>query len=405
MDATGTWDVAVVGAGPAGSAAALAALRVRPGARVLLLDRADFPRDKACGDGVAPHVLDVLDSLGAPGLVDDHRPVRRLHLQVAPGPSGRPHERGAAAVARDMRRPARVVPRRVLDARIRAAALAAGAEARTGVVRAVSVGSRDVRLGLSGGDGLRARVVVGADGAGSAVRRALGLPGPPGRATGLAVRGYGPVRADLADEQRIVFDGTGPPAYAWSFPVGDGTANVGYGEVLVGGAAPSRRRYLERLEALLPGTTDGAGSWRGHHLPLSSDPVRQPDGRVLLAGDSLSLVNPLTGEGLYYAVLSGACAGSAAVAADGGDPGRAYRTMLRRRLGRHLRHTSALQRLVRVPGVLAAGVRAAGDPAVFDDLVEVGLGRGLLSARVALATGAALAGSSGTARPPHSPRP
>ncbi|MFC5382262.1 geranylgeranyl reductase family protein [Aquipuribacter nitratireducens] len=367
------WDLVVVGAGPAGSAAALAALRVRPAARVLLLDRADFPRDKACGDGVAPHVFDVCASLGVAGVVDDHRPVRRLHLEVP----------GVAAVSGDMRRPAHVVPRRVLDARLRGAALAAGAHPGRGVVRSVSTGP-DVRLLLSGGRAVHARAVVGADGAGSVVRRCLGLPGPAPRSTGLAVRGYAPVRPDLADEQRIVFAPGGAPAYAWSFPVGDGLANIGYGEVLGGGAVPSRRRYLRRLEELLPGTTADAVAWRGHHLPLSSDRVRQPDGPVLLAGDALSLVNPLTGEGLYYAVLSGACAGAAAVAP--GDPGRGHRRALARRLARHLRHTTVLQRLVRVPAVLPAGVRAAADPGVFADLVEVGLGRGLLTTRTATAT-------------------
>jgi flavin-dependent dehydrogenase len=58
------WDVVIVGAGPAGSAAAMSALRTRPGARVLLLDRSDFPRDKACGDGIAPQALDELARIG-----------------------------------------------------------------------------------------------------------------------------------------------------------------------------------------------------------------------------------------------------------------------------------------------------------------------------------------------------
>ena len=72
---TETWDLVVVGAGPAGTAAALGALTARPGLRVLLLDRADFPRDKACGDGIAPHVLDVLEQVGVTGLRDDQAPV------------------------------------------------------------------------------------------------------------------------------------------------------------------------------------------------------------------------------------------------------------------------------------------------------------------------------------------
>src|SRR5690242_21714931 len=110
-----TFDVAVVGAGPAGSAAALAATRA--GARVLLLDRAEFPRDKACGDGIAPQVLDVLADLGLGGVVDDFRPVSTLTIGYPPG-------LGEATSGR-MRRPVRVVPREVLDARLVAGARAA----------------------------------------------------------------------------------------------------------------------------------------------------------------------------------------------------------------------------------------------------------------------------------------
>ncbi|MGC3004654.1 NAD(P)/FAD-dependent oxidoreductase, partial [Streptomyces sp. G35A] len=69
--ASAQWDLAVIGAGPAGAAAALGALRADASLRVALLDRADFPRDKACGDGVAPHVLDLLAEAGVTGLVDD----------------------------------------------------------------------------------------------------------------------------------------------------------------------------------------------------------------------------------------------------------------------------------------------------------------------------------------------
>ena len=127
------WDVVVVGAGPAGAACALAARRADPRARVLLLDRADFPRDKVCGDGIAPEALDVLGGLGVDVavLTAGFPAVPRLRLH---GPRG-------GTVERAMRRPASVVPREVLDARLVREALAAGAELRRHTVRRIVPGT------------------------------------------------------------------------------------------------------------------------------------------------------------------------------------------------------------------------------------------------------------------------
>jgi flavin-dependent dehydrogenase len=106
-----------------------------------------------------------------------------------------------------------------------------------------------------------------------------------------------------------------------------------------------------------------------------------PDGRVLLAGDAQSLVNPLTGEGIYYAVLSGALAGRAA--GFGARAGTAYRTLLRRRLGRHLRGATAVHALGRWPGLVDVGMRSASrHRGAFDDLVRFGLADGALTPRM-----------------------
>ncbi|MCY7396539.1 MAG: NAD(P)/FAD-dependent oxidoreductase, partial [Nocardioides sp.] len=344
-----------------------------------LLDRADFPRDKACGDGVAPHVLDLLARVGVTGLLDDRVPVPRLRLTL-----------GDQQVERRMSRPAYVVPRLVLDARLVDAACAAGAQLVRHRVREVRVGADGVVL-----DGeIDAAVVVGADGAHSGVRRGLGVA--TGR-TAFALRGYAPVPTGRAGAQVITFGTTRQPSYAWSFDCGDGQANVGYGEVLGHSAAPpSRRLLLDRLEQLLPGSTRGGTDWVGHHLPLSGPRWRPPSGRVLLVGDAAGLVNPLTGEGIYYAVATGLEAGRAAARAVGaGEPasaGHRYVRAARAHLFPHLRHTAAAARLSLHGPVLAAGIEAsARDQRVFDDLVDLGLARGRITPTMARGLVGALA--------------
>ncbi|TFV64016.1 UNVERIFIED_ORG: geranylgeranyl reductase family protein [Bacillus sp. AZ43] len=367
------WDVVVVGGGPAGAACALAARRADPAARVLVLDRADFPRDKVCGDGIAPEALDVLAGLGVDtrALTDGYAVVPRLRLRSP----------GGTTVERPMQRPARVVPRAVLDARLLAAALAAGAEFRRHAVRRFEV--RGDRVEVDGV--LTAGVVVGADGAESVVRRGLGVAPNRPRALAIAIRGYAPVPAGLEEVQLIATTEQRWPAYAWSFPLGDGRANVGYGELVSGGV--NRAGLLAGLARLLPGAE--AVELKAHRLPLSTGRPRQPGGRVLLAGDAASLINPLTGEGIFYAVLSGALAGAAAVG--GGDPGLAHRRALADRLGRHLRHSSTASWASRWPWVMDAVFRAARDDRrVFDDVVHLGLADGRLTARTLTAAAGAL---------------
>jgi geranylgeranyl reductase family protein len=377
------WDLVVVGAGPAGAATALGALTADPRLRVLLLDRADFPRDKSCGDGIAPHVLDALRTVGVHDVTDGWTPVRRLRL-----------DRGASSVERDLSRPVWVIPRRVFDARLVERAADAGAVLVRHRVRSVTAGRNGAVV-----DGLhRGRVLVAADGAHSVVADSVGRP--PGRRA-LAIRGYAPTPAARRGRQVIVYGHRRQPSYAWSFDLGDGLANVGYGELLGDPAdPPSRRVLLDQLEELLPGTVATGTAWRGHHLPLSGWRWHQPDGRVLLTGDAAGLVNPMTGEGIYYAVATGLSAGRAAARAlasdDPGAAGALHRTAVRRLLARHLRSTSVAARLSTSPAVVEAGIRAAGrSQRVFDDLVEIGLGRGTITPRLV----AGLAGRLAVHRP------
>ena len=364
------WDVVVVGGGPAGAACAAAARRADPFARVLVLDRAGFPRDKVCGDGIAPEALDVLAGLGVDpaALTTGFLPVPRLRLRSP----------GGTTVERSPRRPAFVVPREVFDGRLLQAALSGGAHFRRHAVRRLVAHPTHVAVD----DVCTAGVVVGADGAESVVRRAVGARTNRPDRMAVALRGYAPERPESAGVQLIATTEQRWPAYAWSFPLGDGRANVGYGELVSGGA--NRAQLVEGLHRLLPGAEPE--SLRAHRLPLSTGRPRLRDGRVLLAGDAASLINPLTGEGIFYAVLSGALAGAAAVR--GEAAGAVYRRAMRRRLGRHLRHSSAASSLSRWPVVMDAAFRAAAsEQRVFDDVVDLGLADGRLTARTLLSTG------------------
>jgi len=402
-----SWDIVIVGAGPAGSAAAIGALRTRPDLRVLLIDRSAFPRDKACGDGIAPHVLGLLEQYAVTGLVDDRVPVHDLRL-----------ERGNVSVCRRMRRPAWVVPRAVFDARLREAALAAGAvPEQTHVLSAVPAPGH-VGVASSSGEIIGA-VVVAADGAHSVVAHSVVAQSVVARSvlsgrrsssgdgrtkTAFALRGYAPTPPTRKGQQVIVFGDIRQPSYAWSFDRGDGWANVGYGELLRAGrgddgdhAPPTRRLLLDQLERLLPGATVGGAQWRGHHLPLSPWRWQPEPGRVLVTSDAAGLINPLTGEGIYYAVLTGLLAGTAAASAvtDGrpADAGGRYARAVTPRLRRNLSSTALAARLTTAGLAFDAGLRtAAADQRVFDDLVELGLACGTVTPRMVAGLAGGLAG-------------
>ena len=369
------WDVVVVGAGPAGCATAAAVVQARPHTRVLVLDRAEFPRDKVCGDGIAAEVDDVLTELdfdvqavfaGAPAIT-------KLRLSSPGGVTAR----------RDQPRPVHVVARQVFDARLVRDVRRRGIEVRRHAVRSVSINHDSVVLDET----LRARIVVGADGAESVIRRALHPQPQPAHQVALAMRGYAPELSWQQGEQVIVMTRQHWPAYAWSFPLGNGQANVGYGQLLSSDPRSlTRQHLLTRMGQLLPGLDAQPTALRAHKLPLTTGRPRIASGPVLLAGDAQSLINPFTGEGIFYAVRSGALAGRAAAAAlglPGIDAGSLYRRSMGQSLGRHLRHTTLLARMGGRPSMIDAGVRAAAaDQRCFDDLTRLGLSDGLITARM-----------------------
>lgn len=314
------FDVLVIGGGPAGSIAAF--VLAKGGARVALVDKARFPRDKACGDLVGPRGLRLLADLGI-----QMPSSRHVGDMVVVGPSGRrvqlPCADGLTYPGHGM-----AVTRTVLDATLYEAALDAGAVPVFGRAdEPVTMDGRFDGFRLSTGEELRADFVIGADGATSGVAAAADLVEANRVLWGFAVRAYLPQAVDLP---AIVLWEPTPwhafPGYGWVFPGEEGCANVGLGIGTLSdrqaGAKAVRAlpTFVEHVRTLglLADTSPPTPSRRlGGWLKMGIVGTTPAAGRVLLVGDAAGLVNPLQGEGISQAMGSGRSAGEAVLSAPG----------------------------------------------------------------------------------------
>ncbi|HEX5616646.1 MAG TPA: geranylgeranyl reductase family protein [Acidimicrobiia bacterium] len=341
-------EVVVVGAGPAGTAAALTARR--HGLDVVLLDRARFPRDKACGDGLTTAALRALERLGLPAHalgIDDTSTVRAAVLRA---PSGRIVELPLPEPGRY----AAVVRRVELDRALTDVARARGVDVRDGcALRGLVADAEGVTVELSDATTLRTRFVVAADGHYSPTRRLLEPDTPTALGEHHAMRQY---FSGVRDPRLwVVFDRDLLPGYAWVFPLGDGTANVGVGMPRGRGQGRLHRQIWTSLTDR-PGVRDAlgpdarpVGAARAWPVPTAFDPARltsRVSPRVLFAGDAAAVVDPLTGEGIAQALVTGGLAADAIAAGASAHPravAARYRADTTAELGRDLRFASALR--------------------------------------------------------------
>jgi geranylgeranyl reductase family protein len=290
------YDVLIAGAGPAGSATALRL--ARGGARVLLADRAQFPRDKPCGGGLTGRALKHAPCDVSP--VVEHA-VDTFELRFRFGRSFRRRSETPLIL---------MTQRRRLDAYLAEQAAAAGVDFRDGArVDAIELDGPTVRAAVDG-HRVEADVLVGADGANGIVARAAGLE--PGIVRGVALEGN--LSWDALDRQRynrtaVVELGQPDGGYGWVFPKGD-HANLGVGGWEAEG--PRLRDHLARLAEAHGVRMDRLTDVRGHRLPMRRLGIATPaKGRVVLVGDAAGLVDPLSGDGIYEAFMSARLAAEA----------------------------------------------------------------------------------------------
>ncbi|QRY48064.1 geranylgeranyl reductase family protein [Mycolicibacterium boenickei] len=303
-------DVVVVGAGPAGSAAA--AWAARAGRDVQVVDAAQFPRDKSCGDGLTPRAVAELERLGMGPWLDTR--IRHHGLRMSgfgadvevrwPGPSF--PSTGSA------------VPRTELDDRIRSVAADDGAKMRLGAkVVGVEYDSRGrvESVQLDDGATIGCNHLIVADGARSTLGRVLGRTWHKETVYGTAIRGY--IATPRANEPWITShlelrspEGQVLPGYGWIFPLGNGEVNIG-----VGALATAKRPANAALRPLLSYYTQlRREEWGFSGEPRAALSALLPMGGAvsgvagpnwMLVGDAAACINPLNGEGIDYGLETG----------------------------------------------------------------------------------------------------
>ena len=324
------YDVAVVGAGPSGSTTAYHLAKA--GARVIMIDRAEFPREKPCGGGVTARAYERAPVDLSP-MVEQVVHTVRFSYRLG-GFFDYAYPQPLVYMTQRYR----------IDAFLMQQAAEIGAEFQGGrPVRGIELERDGARISVNG-SAIEAAVVVGADGANGVVARSAGLS--PVKEPPVALEANFPykdkqVPAEWGDVLALEL-GSMPGGYGWSFPKAD-HFNVGCGGWKSEGGR--LRSHLAALQQHYGLQSIAMENIRGHHLPTRDEGTPIVRGRALLVGDAAGLVDPMSGEGIYSAFVSGHLAAARILRfLDGKDPDLfPYEAAVERELMPEIRHAKMLR--------------------------------------------------------------
>ena len=305
------YDVVIVGGGPAGSSAACS--MAKSGLSVLLIDKSEFPRDKCCGDGLTTMALRLSEELGLN--IENLKNLEVVNEAVIHFPSGKREifplpKKGMFAA---------IVPRAEYDLALIDLARELMVDVRLGLkFSSINFDGEKTFLNIEGMGEVETSFVIAADGAWSPVRRSLDLGQEQSRGEWLAFRQYISGVASGSNDLHVWFEKDLLPGYAWSFPLPNGKANVGFGVLKSQHSSASETAQLARelfnrksISETLGSDIKLEGRQTAWPIPARINSQQLTNRSVIFVGDAAASTDILTGEGIGQALLTGILAGEA----------------------------------------------------------------------------------------------